>query len=228
MLAGIGVLRCAQKFYFMTWVKICGITNLEDAFTAVECGADALGFVFYPKSKRRVDAATVREIVAELPESVEKVGVFVEESASVMEQVATEAGLTGVQLHLTSIKEAPELTTRVNYLAIPAALAEQASGLAIDGKVKAVFIDSGTASDPGGTGKAFDWEEAGGTLAALRERFKIVVAGGLSPSNVGEAIRILRPWGVDVSSGVESSPGKKDPARIQAFIQAVRQMETSK
>jgi phosphoribosylanthranilate isomerase len=212
----------------MTWVKICGITNLEDALTAVESGADALGFVFYPKSKRRVGAGMVKQIVAELPESVEKIGVFVEESPAAMEQVAGEAGLTGIQLHLTSMRASPQLTSRVNYLAIPATLAEQAAQLQKDIAIKAIFIDSGTPSDPGGTGKVFDWEKAGAILAALRERFKIVAAGGLTPSNVGDAIRILRPWGVDVSSGVESSPGKKDPAKIQAFIQAVRQTETSR
>ena len=212
----------------MTWVKICGITSLEDALTAVESGANALGFVFYSKSKRKVDAATVKQIVAELPKSVEKIGVFVEESPAAMEQVAGEAGLTGIQLHLTSMRASPQLTSRVNYLAIPATLAEQAAQLQKDIAIKAIFIDSGTPSDPGGTGKVFDWEKAGAILAALRERFKIVVAGGLTPSNVGDAIRILRPWGVDVSSGVESSPGKKDPAKIQAFIQAVRQTETSR
>lgn len=212
----------------VTWVKLCGITSLEDALTAVESGANALGFVFYSKSKRKVDAATVKQIVAELPKSVEKIGVFVEESPAAMEQVAGEAGLTGIQLHLTSMRASPQLTSRVNYLAIPATLAEQAAQLQKDIAIKAIFIDSGTPSDPGGTGKVFDWEKAGAILAALRERFKIVVAGGLTPSNVGDAIRILRPWGVDVSSGVESSPGKKDPAKIQAFIQAVRQTETSR
>jgi phosphoribosylanthranilate isomerase len=212
----------------VTWVKLCGITSLEDALTAVESGANALGFVFYSKSRRKVDAATVKQIVAELPKSVEKIGVFVEESLAAMEQVAGEAGLTGIQLHLTSMRASPQLTSRVNYLAIPATLAEQAAQLQKDIAIKAIFIDSGTPSDPGGTGKVFDWEKAGAILAALRERFKIVVAGGLTPSNVGDAIRILRPWGVDVSSGVESSPGKKDPAKIQAFIQAVRQTETSR
>jgi phosphoribosylanthranilate isomerase len=212
----------------VTWVKLCGITSLEDALTAVESGANALGFVFYSKSRRKVDAATVKQIVAELPKSVEKIGVFVEESPAAMEQVAGEAGLTGIQLHLTSMRASPQLTSRVNYLAIPATLAEQAAQLQKDIAIKAIFIDSGTPSDPGGTGKVFDWEKAGAILAALRERFKIVVAGGLTPSNVGDAIRILRPWGVDVSSGVESSPGKKDPAKIQAFIQAVRQTETSR
>jgi phosphoribosylanthranilate isomerase len=212
----------------MTWVKICGITNLEDALTAVESGADALGFVFYPKSKRKVDEAAVQRIIVELPHYVEKIGVFVEESASVMEQVADATGLTGIQLHLTAIRDSMKLTTRINYVALSATVAEQLGALANDAAIKAVFIDSGTATDPGGTGKVFDWQKARAALAPLRERFKLVVAGGLTPSNVAEAIRILEPWGVDVSSGVESSPGKKDPAKIMAFIQAVRQTEVSK
>jgi len=221
----------------MTWVKICGITNLEDAMTAVDSGADALGFVFYEKSKRRVEEKAVREIVCQLPSSIEKVGVFVDESFMQMEEIAQELGLTGIQAHAGSANsgadDAVAFRSRTHkYIALRASdLTDSAGWARLSGwerVLRAIFLDSGTESEPGGTGKAFDWEKAEPTVRALRERFQVVVAGGLSPANVTEAIRILKPWGVDVSSGVEASPGKKDHEKVRAFIAAVRSEEQRK
>jgi phosphoribosylanthranilate isomerase len=213
----------------MTWIKICGITNLEDAQTAVEAGADGLGFVFYPKSLRRVDAGTVRAIAAAIPANVEKIGVFVGAPLAAIEGI----GLTGVQLHFTSAPDGGprhfSAASLRQYLALPAKLIragiEPASFL--NGPVEAIFLDSGTADQPGGTGKTFDWKKAESMVRHLSKTYRVVVAGGLSPDNVADAIRILKPWGVDVSSGVEARPGKKDPQKIRAFINAVRQVEVS-
>lgn len=223
----------------MTWIKICGITNLEDALTAVDAGADALGFVFYDKSPRKVGPEVVREIVARLPEGIEKVGVFVDKPFEFTQEMAESTGLTAIQLHpdLSSAKimRAPELSYLKRYLALPAwcflnnrgkfesftmSMRNQESG----NWFCAIFLDSGTPQQPGGTGGVFDWQEGRHIAEGIRASgFDLVVAGGLTPDNVTEAIRILKPWGVDVSSGVEASPGKKDPKKVRAFIEAVRQ-----
>jgi phosphoribosylanthranilate isomerase len=234
----------------MTWIKICGITNLEDALMAVEAGADALGFVFYEKSPRNIDAKKAREISAQLPAKVEKVGVFVMACQEEMEAVARQAMLTGWQLHkdLTgtpldnSLKEggsfglgkcAP-LLGRKAYISMPAALLIDDEGFrgfgwskGVSENISALFVDSGRGDMPGGTGKVFDWKQLEYAIQCLSLNFKVVVAGGLSADNVGEAIRVLKPWGVDVSSGVEAKPGKKDPGKVRAFIAAVRSAEKS-
>jgi phosphoribosylanthranilate isomerase len=216
----------------MTWIKICGTTNLEDALTAVDAGADALGFVFYENSPRNVDPETVRQIVAHLPDTVEKVGVFVSETLALCAAVAQSCGLTAVQLHAPangrlSINSKPSCKL---FLAVPASLLldEQRRSDVLPKQreyIDAVFVDSGNAQQPGGTGTQFDWHRNADAIAGLSTMFKVVVAGGLTPGNVSAAIRILRPWGVDVVSGVEASPGKKDPQKVRAFINAVRQSE---
>jgi phosphoribosylanthranilate isomerase len=221
---------------FVTWVKICGITNLEDAVTAVEAGADALGFVFYEQSPRKADPDTVREIVKALPTEVEKVGVFVNESPERMESVAERAGLTAIQLYLDPLRRdqspldqtVPSQTRK--YVALPASCFFDEDRLnsfawlnAAESLVSGIFIDSSTSEQPGGTGKTFDWRQAEPAVSAIRMKFNVVIAGGLNPTNVTEAVRILKPWGVDVSSGIESKPGKKDPAKVRAFVAAVRQ-----
>jgi phosphoribosylanthranilate isomerase len=217
-------------------VKICGITNLEDALTAVEAGADAVGFVFYEKSPRKVDPDTVREIVEALPTEVEKVGVFVNESPERMESVAERVGLTAIQLHLDPLRrdqssfDSIVLSQKRKYVALPASYlfeADRLNGLAwlnaAETLISGIFLDSSTSEQVGGTGKTFDWEQAKPAVSAIRMKFNVVIAGGLNPTNVTEAIRILKPWGVDVSSGVESKPGNKDPAKVRAFVAAVRQ-----
>jgi phosphoribosylanthranilate isomerase len=217
----------------MIWIKICGTTSLEDALTTVHAGADALGFVFYEKSPRRIDLESAREIVKNLPPVIEKVGVFVDEPFERILNTVSQVGLTAVQLHgaesrkpefIQSLRSCRELKL---FLVLPAT--EISGGLEsnIDGGsgVSAVFFDSGTPQLPGGTGKTFDWKTAASGIQGISEKVKVVVAGGLNSSNVTDAIRILKPWGVDVVSGVEARPGKKDPQKVRAFINAVRNIE---
>jgi phosphoribosylanthranilate isomerase len=225
----------------MTWIKICGITNLDDGLEAVEAGADAVGFVFYKKSPRYVDAEAVRGIVAKLPNNVEKIGVFVDETWENIQATAARAGLTGIQIHADGLrnedtKRGARPFTVKRYLALRVLDfldgRRRLDSLAVSVKtttepdISAVFLDSGTTQQPGGTGRAFDWERARHVADGVTSLgFPLVVAGGLTPDNVTEAIRILEPWGVDVSSGVEARPGKKDPEKIRAFVAAVRNIE---
>jgi phosphoribosylanthranilate isomerase len=225
----------------MTWIKICGTTNLEDALLAVDAGADALGFVFYQQSPRNVTPEAARAIIAKLPGSVEKVGVFVDRTFEFMEDVAKGSGLTAIQLHTSlstgTAMPSPQAIHLKNYLALPARhflnarrelelLATSLGNQESDRRFNAIFLDSGTSKEPGGTGKTFDWQQARQMARVLGDSgFSLVVAGGLTPDNVTDAIRILKPWGVDVVSGVESSPGKKNPEKVRAFISAVRRSE---
>lgn len=226
------------KAQFMTWVKICGITNLEDALTAVDGGADALGFVFYEKSPRRVGRETVRQILRELPNGIEKIGVFVDPLAEKMCEAVHSLDLTGVQMLMTwppkpssgmSAAVGVPRTTKA-YWAMPAGPLIE-NGQWIENKfpahisqlISGIFLDSGAAQQPGGTGRVFDWVKAAPLVQQMSKSVKVIVAGGLTPSNVAEAMHILQPWGVDVSSGVEASAGKKDPDKVRAFITAVRQ-----
>jgi phosphoribosylanthranilate isomerase len=217
----------------MTWIKICGTTNLEDASIAVNAGADALGFVFYEKSPRRISLETAREIVQSLPPNIEKVGVFVNDSVEQILDIVKKTGLTAAQLHGIEIRK-PKFIQALKadrglklFLVLPAT--EMSVGLNWnengDARVSAVFFDSGTPQQPGGTGRIFDWKAAASGIQAIGKKLKVVVAGGLNSANVGDAIRILKPWGVDVVSGIEASPGKKDPEKVRAFIDAVRSVE---
>lgn len=214
----------------MTWVKICGMTNLEDALTAVDAGADAVGFVFYEKSPRWVSVEKAREIVEKLPEKVEKVGVFVNESPEFVSRVAGNVGLTGVQLHGDEYKN-PERYSRSSKLFFALSVnrllnhVEEPIGEVILPelpKSSGILLDSGTPEKRGGTGKTFAWSEARWLVSALARLHPVVVAGGLTASNVRHAAEFLNPWGVDVVSGVEASPGKKDADKVRAFVQAVR------
>jgi phosphoribosylanthranilate isomerase len=220
----------------MTWVKICGMTNLEDALTAVEAGADAVGFVFYEKSPRNISVAAAREIVEKLPERVEKVGVFVNELPARVSAIADEAGLTAVQFHGDEHQN-PEMYAldRRTFLCIPAKWVEvtwrkrgKAIGslMALPKNLGAIMLDSGTPGQRGGTGKSFDWLEARAWVSAMNQlHHPVAIAGGLNIENVGKAIAILKPWGVDVASGVEARPGKKDPEKVRAFVNVVREAD---
>jgi phosphoribosylanthranilate isomerase len=223
----------------VTWVKICGITNLEDALTAVEAGADALGFVFYPNSPRKIDAHDARNIVAKLPPSLETVGVFVQQTLEQINETAQQAGLSAVQLHgyESSAKQMVKVGNPYPQklfiaLSAPVLFAQQCSlsGLELRPEAKkhirGIFLDSGSMEQPGGTGKTFDWTRAVPIASMIRKEFNLVVAGGLNPDNVAEAIDILKPWGVDVSSGVETKPGKKDARKVRAFINRAREAQT--
>jgi phosphoribosylanthranilate isomerase len=205
----------------MAFVKICGITNLEDALVCVEAGADALGFNFYRPSPRYVDPGVVRKIIQQLPESVLTVGVFVnEETPRSVETIANESGVTALQLHGT---ESPEycgaLYQRyvIKVLAVNEHFEPQAALLY---NVQAIMLD---ASDRrhGGTGRVINW-----SLARLTRELvpKLFLAGGLSSENVGEAIKTVGPYGVDSCSALEVTPGKKDPERVRAFVHAAHEM----
>jgi phosphoribosylanthranilate isomerase len=219
----------------MTWIKICGTTNLEDALVAVEAGADALGFVFYEKSPRNITVEAAREIVEKLPQGVEKVGVFVNEPPERVSAIADEVGLTAVQFHGEEHKnEKMCATDRKAFLCIPAEWAAMTwkkegkafgSSMALPKNLGGIMLDSSTSDQRGGTGRAFDWREAQPWVAVMTQIHPVVLAGGLKPENVSKAIAILKPWGVDVASGVESSPGKKDPEKVRAFVRAVREMD---
>jgi len=214
----------------MTWVKICGMTNLEDALVAADAGADAVGFVFYEKSPRNVTVEKAREICEKLPASVEKVGVFVNRYEDSICAVADGARLTAVQMH--GDNEDPHVADLVigkrPGLKVLAALSMHREG-AVSGAgmwdpdfVHAFLVDSGNPSQHGGTGKRFDWRASVRKLDEIKRFGRVVVAGGLTAENVGEAMGILKPFGVDVVSGVEASPGKKDPEKVRAFMAAVR------
>ena len=212
------------------WVKICANTSLEDAQLAAEAKADAVGFVFAP-SPRRVTAAQVAAITPYLPAPLEKVGVFVDAALEEIFSTVRGCGLTGVQLHSNF---APELSARLRerlgssvriYRAVhfgPDA-AEQVAMISTDGNLDAILVDSRTATAVGGTGTTFDWTAAStGLFRDSQPRKPLIAAGGLTPANVAEAIAILRPWGVDVASGVEAAPGRKNPMKVREFVANAR------
>jgi phosphoribosylanthranilate isomerase len=215
------------------WIKICANTSLEDALVAVEAGADALGFVFAP-SPRRVTAAEAAAIVTYLPATVEKIGVFVDAGLEEIYSTVSACGLTGVQLHWEAAPELPAKLRerlgpalrilRVVHFGAGAAepIADRIAGHARNPHVDAVLVDSRTATAAGGTGVVFDWLEARRTVFADAAKLQLIAAGGLNPENVAEAIATLRPWGVDVASGVEAAPGCKDPEKVRAFLARAR------
>lgn len=198
----------------MVRVKICGITNLADARHAAECGADALGFIF-AESPRRVDVRTALKIVREIGPWVATVGVFVDEHAARIRQIVKTCGLTAVQLHG---KESPAAARQLTGLKRIKAFR---AGAGVDWKkintypAEAFLFDTSVGGRFGGTGQSFNW-------ALLKKRpftRPLIVSGGLGPSNVREAVRMLTPYGVDASSALERSPGKKDPRLVKEFIQ---------
>jgi phosphoribosylanthranilate isomerase len=216
------------------WIKICGNTSLEDAQLAAEAGADAVGFVFAP-SPRRVTPAQAAAIIPHLPATLEKIGVFVDASFEEIESAVRTAGLTGAQLHFDAAPDLPaKLRARfgpalriLRVIHFSSEAAEAATSITQDPHVDALMVDSRTAAAVGGTGTSFDWTRAAETLFQTTEACKLVVAGGLNPENVAEAIATLSPWGVDVVSGVEAAPGRKDPAKVRAFIVNARKAAAS-
>jgi len=221
----------------MTWVKICGTTNLEDALVAVEAGADAVGFVFYEKSPRNISVEAAREIVKELPEGVEKVGVFVDADCERIRAVVLDVGLTAVQLHgkraLDGVWEdtrpAAECVGVSKVIPMIPGNALKGGGIMISERVHektfAILIDAQVNGASGGMGTTFDWEATHEMVQALSLSMPVIVAGGLTGSNVGEAMSLFHPFGVDVVSGVEATPGKKDPEKVRAFVKAVREID---
>ncbi|RII27345.1 MAG: phosphoribosylanthranilate isomerase [Geobacter sp.] len=202
----------------MVRVKICGITNVDYALMAVEAGADALGFVFYSKSPRCVTPEKAAEIIRELPPFVQAVGLFVNESAERVNGISKACRLDIVQLHgeetpaycelmerrvvkVFRVKDGASITTMQQY------------------RVAGYLLDAWSSAAYGGTGQTFDWElarEAG-------QHGPLILAGGLTPENVAEAVSRVQPYAVDVSSGVEAVPGKKDPAKVREFIRRAKE-----
>jgi len=216
------------------WIKICGNTSLADARLASEAGAEAVGFVFAP-SPRRVTAEQVASMVPQLPPAIEKIGVFVDTDLNEITSIVEHCGLTGVQLHWDAPRDLPlklrfRLGPRFRILrvvysdggGVTAAFAPESAT-----SVDAILVDSHTTYAAGGTGVTFDWSAVSKTLFQNPEvRQHLIAAGGLTPNNVASAIKTLRPWGVDVVSGVESSPGRKDPDKVRAFIANARGAST--
>ena len=207
------------------WIKICANTSLEDAELAAEAGADAVGFVFAP-SPRRVTVEQAAEIVPHLPAALEKIGVFVDAPFDEIASIVERCSLTGVQLHWDAPKELPAAlrarfgpTLRIlRVVHFEPGTGEQPAALLTEENVDAILVDSRTESAEGGTGHGYDWAAARRVVFSASRQAKFIAAGGLTPDNVAEAIATLLPWGVDVVSGVEAAPGRKDPAKVRAFI----------
>ncbi len=198
------------------FVKVCGITRLTDALHAVQQGATALGFVFWPHSPRFVTPERAREIIAELPSSIVTVGVFVNESVDGIRDVAARTGITTVQLHGD---EPPAYADALQWPVVRSVTVDDAGDTCSAWPAGTVFLLD--AVDPvrrGGTGGRVDWKRA----AALARDRRVVLAGGLTAENVAEAIAAVRPFGVDVSSGVEQSPGVKDFDKVARFVANAR------
>ena len=226
-----------------TWIKFCGTTSLEDATASVDAGANALGFIFAP-SKRRIEPEDAQHIIRALPPGVERIGVFLSATPKEIRDVVTKVDLTGIQLHGNEF--APEVydylpKDRRDSLRIIKTIIVQDgfevridAGMAVPGVVDAWLLDSGA-----GSGTTFDWKlvrsqfehwqgdrlwkDVGKLLGERQGRF--IIAGGLTPGNVGEAIHTFSPWGVDVVSGIEAGPGRKDPVKMKAFVASVRKAE---
>ncbi|MCU1220803.1 MAG: phosphoribosylanthranilate isomerase [Candidatus Angelobacter sp.] len=209
-----------------TWIKICGTTSLEDALSSIEAGADALGFIFAP-SKRRVSTEQAQRIISKLPRNVERIGVFMNSPAAEIASVVNAVDLTGIQMHgqesVAGLYECLPLARRdamrmIKTIQVKPGLEFQPGHHGGPSRVNAWLLDSGA-----GSGTTFDWNSVKRQLGQNEEKF--IVAGGLTPENVGEAMRILNPCGVDVVTGVEREPGRKDPAKLKAFVAAVRKAE---
>lgn len=230
----------------MAWVKICGTTSAEDAIAAVNAGVNALGFIFAP-SPRRIQPVEARNIVAQLPATVQRVGVFVNETPQRIREVSTMVGLSVVQLHgdegpdyirdlwrerelLSLAERGPaqrKRPTRVFKVVKMDEGAEETLHRFVDTPdlVDGIFLESAVSSLRGGSGQPFDWDKTAALLKKFDGKTRFVVAGGLRPENVGDAIRTLRPWGVDVCTGVEKYPGVKNSEAMRAFVQKAREAE---
>jgi phosphoribosylanthranilate isomerase len=205
----------------MVKVKICGITNAPDALWAARAGADALGFNFWPGSKRHVDPSVVRAIVAELPPFVSSVGVFVDASPEQIREIAGLCALDYVQLHGN---EPPSICAKLKGLNVIKAFRIRAEGSLRElghYDVRAYLLDTYVEGKQGGTGERFDWHLARGGS----QYGKIILAGGLKPENVGTAILAARPYAVDVATGVEEEPGKKSKELVEAFIRIAKSVD---
>ena len=205
-----------------TRIKVCGITGKEDARAAVAAGADGLGFIFVKQSPRLVDPDMVRAITGELPPFVDSIGVFCDEKIEVVEEIVNYCRLTLVQLHGS---ESPEYCRTVSCPVIKSfAIHRQSESeelAAYSGVVSGFLLDTYHKDMAGGTGMVFDWE----LVEQIQPPGPIILAGGLNPENVGEAIRQVKPFAVDVNSGVEYQPGRKDTDKLKSFADEVRKAD---
>lgn len=208
----------------MTLVKICGITNLEDAVAAVEAGADALGFNFYKPSPRYITPQSARAIIEQLPASILKVGVFVnEESPDQVRHIANEAAITALQLHGEESPEyCRELAVHISVIKSLPVSNDFDTQLPLRYQVDAIMLDTKHNTLRGGTGRAFDWSIAQQVSQLVP---KLYLAGGLSPENVADAIETVRPYAVDACSSLEVIPGKKNAERMRGFVAAARSIK---
>ncbi|PTQ75060.1 phosphoribosylanthranilate isomerase [Nitrosomonas oligotropha] len=201
-------------------VKVCGITRSEDAIAAVQCGVDAIGFVFWPHSARYIDPESVRRIAEVIPPFICTVGVYVDPDAAWVEETARAAKLNLLQFHGD---ESPEFCNQFSQPYIKAIRVKPDTDLLQYaqryGAAKGLLLDTYAADMPGGTGHAFDWQ-----LIPQQLSLPLILSGGLNPDNVARAIKQTQPWAVDVSSGVEASKGIKDEKKIIAFMQGVKQL----
>jgi phosphoribosylanthranilate isomerase len=199
-------------------VKICGITNVEDGLLAAEAGANALGFIFYKQSPRYVPIEKAAAVIRNLPEPIVKVGVFVDADEDTVDRAIRECGLNLLQFHGG---ESPEYCVQFGLMSMKAFQVRDAQSLSrmTDFKTDAWLLDAYSPDKLGGTGEKFNWDLA---IEARKLGRPIFLAGGLTADNVAEAVRHVEPYAVDVSSGVEASPGKKDHGKVKAFIDAAK------
>jgi phosphoribosylanthranilate isomerase len=205
----------------MVKVKICGITNINDAYSAVECGVDALGFIFYPKSQRYVAPEKAKEMIQRLPLEIIRVGVFVNREIQEVKEIAKFCSLNLIQLHGD---ESPEYCAQFPMSSLIKAVFSQTEKEIRELRnypVAAILMDARDAGQYGGTGKISDWRLA----IKVKEIHPLILAGGLNRGNIREAIERVRPQAVDINSGVEISPGKKDPGKIKEILKIVRETD---
>jgi len=200
----------------MTRIKICGNTRPEDVELAVELGVDLLGFIF-TRSKRQISIEKGKALTSDIPESVGRVGVFIDEPSALIAAAIEACRLTAVQIYRPITAEDRALGVRV-FPAVRMRPGEPATADGFEPSDHLLLDTWNPMSDGGGTGQTWNWDQAG----ALARRYAVIVSGGLDPTNVADAVRRLRPWGVDVCSGVEAEPRKKDPQKLRAFVDAVR------
>jgi len=203
-------------------VKICGITQYDDAKTAVSLGVDALGFIFYPKSPRYINPLQAREIIKRLPPFVSRVGVFVNEVSETIKEIARQTGIDTVQLHGS---ESPSMCGQLPFTLIKAFPVGPDFDVSLldEYPVNAFLLDTWSDSTPGGSGRTFDWSIA---KIAAQYHHNIILAGGLGPTNIAEALETVQPYAVEFNSGVEIKPGIKNPRKMRDAVAIVKNWKT--
>lgn len=213
-----------------TRIKMCGTTNLNDAKTAIDCGVDGLGFIFFPKSPRNVTPDTAKEIIRRLPPFVDLVGVFVDEELTEVEEIVHYCGLNHVQLHgKESVDYCDSLRQKLPTCKILKAFrigerADNSIFTPYNDVVDGILLDTYAKGQEGGTGHTFPWT----VLDGIEFKLPIILAGGLTPDNVKDAVQQVGPFAIDINSGVELEPGRKDHAALELLIKRVREIEIAK